>query len=128
VPEHPAEIAELLNGHPEVRWDRCFEYLGTITVFGWVDRKCPDCDGRADVPHDPTQPCPTCDGEGLDRRADFVAFDIVPAENGDHGIAYTTSSAELSEEIGRRLGIPTHVPCQRVEEVFGALVPNAVRL
>lgn len=63
-----------------------------------------------------------------DGRSDFVLLTVIP-----EGIGFTTSSAEYSEEISRRLngGEPTgtHNDCLRVEaHPAAAELPNVVRL
>lgn len=63
-----------------------------------------------------------------DGRSDFILFEVTP-----EGIGYTTSSAERSEEISRRLNdgqaSETHNPCRRVERhPVAADLANVVRL
>lgn len=62
-----------------------------------------------------------------DGRSDFVLLRV-----DSQWIGFTTSSAEYSEEISRRLndGVPTgtHTRCHRVEFNFSAQqVPNVIR-
>lgn len=94
------KAAAVLNKLPEVRWDRCVRRMENMTAFGWIDRE--------------------------DGRADFVVVYI------DHGgpWAYATSSAEFSRSISERLfGITEgHRDCERIEDVFGDLVPNKITL
>lgn len=84
-----------------VTWDR---YAGTpddFVVFGWIAR-------------------------AQDGRSDFVTFNVVP-----EGIGFSTSSAEWSAEISRRLNgnADTHNHCRRVEShPAAAELSNVVRL
>jgi hypothetical protein len=97
------EVARVLNLFPEVAWDRFIVNGDDLTVYGWVAR--------------------------LDGRADFLILDAVLDDDGLR-VGYTTSSAEMSAEFGRRLhgeGQP-HYECQRVEAELGDLVPGCVRL
>lgn len=107
-----AAVAEPMNALPEVRWDRLSgEYPGDFTVYGWVDRE----DGRADFA--------------------VLLFHVEP-DGARYSWRFNTSSAKWSEEFIRRLQIlneeePSedgHHPCQRVEDVFGDLVPGAIAL
>lgn len=51
-----------------------------------------------------------------DSRSDFVVVLI------EHGIGFTTSSAERSEEIAQLLGLASvHVSCERVEDELPAV-------
>lgn len=94
------DVVGTLNGLPEVEWDRCTRGGGELTVFGWIGRD--------------------------DGRSDFVVmvFD-------EDGLSwFTTSSALLSSEFSRRLlgEDAPHMPCERVEDVFGDLVRRKVVL
>jgi hypothetical protein len=103
-----AEVAEILNRFPEVQWDRCTHYhWAHYKVFGWLARE--------------------------DGRSDFVLLEWTAGETNEPAQTnLTTSSAEYSQEFGRRLHGEhpgrVHLPCERVEDVFGALVPNAIHL
>lgn len=91
-------IALAMNLLDMVTWDRCVVSESSGCAYGWIARD--------------------------DGRSDFVLL----RWDGDT-IGYTTSSAMHSREIGRRLGCSgeTHRDCERVEDVFGALVERAVR-
>lgn len=105
----PEPIAEWLNRLPFVRWDRCLRVpvggdsqYEMLTVYGWIDRD----DGRADFV-----------------VMEFPSYDETPG--------FTTSSAKHSAAINQLLykdadpNAP-HYECDRVDDVFGALVPNRV--
>jgi hypothetical protein len=71
-----------------------------VTAFGWIDRE--------------------------DGRSDFVVVYI-----DHHGAAgFATSSAKYSREFSERLFGTSegHRDCERIEDVFGDLVPNKVAL
>jgi hypothetical protein len=104
-------LADILNVFPEVRWDRLTGTMERFTIFGWIERR--------------------------DLRSDFATILVEPYEDDGGGFTYqlATSSSELSEEFCRRLqeynegeeaAESEHNPCQRVEDVFGNLVPGAV--
>lgn len=101
-------IADILNVLPEVRWDRVAGTPERFLVFGWVDRE-------------------------KDLRSDFVALTVEPGL-GELSYYLTTSSAERSTEFMQRIddhhGVSAeereHFPCQRVENIFGDLVPGAI--
>lgn len=105
------QIADLMNLFPEVRWDRVSGVRERFFVYGWLDRE--------------------------DGRADFVnlILELEDEESLTHQLQ--TSSAERSEEFCRRLerycgagpeSPSEHAPCQRVEDLFGDLVPSAIAL
>lgn len=97
------QIADVLNLFPEVRWDRCLH-------------------------------------PGGEDDAEFVAYGWIDRDDGrsdfllirtrGEGVGFTTSSAALSRDFGRRLHgtVEHHVDCERVEDVFGLLVANKVEL
>jgi hypothetical protein len=94
------KAAAVLNKLPEVRWDRCVRRMERVTAFGWIDRE--------------------------DGRSDFVVVYI-----DHHGAAgFATSSAKYSREFSERLFGTSegHRDCERIEDVFGDLVPNKVAL
>lgn len=93
------EIPSVLNRLPFVRWDRLVDDGDSVVVYGWIGRD--------------------------DGRSDFV----VATFRADSGEIFT-SSAERSAEIARLVtgSDDGHVECQRVEDVFGDLVDNAIRL
>lgn len=93
------QVASMLNLFPEVKWDRFTEAEEGIEVYGWIDRD--------------------------DGRSDFLALDIRLSAN---AVGFVTSSAALSEEFGERLGFHSHNDCIRVEDRFGELVSNYVKL
>jgi hypothetical protein len=102
-------IAHQMQRYPEVRWDRFIEmdgeWEGQGSAFGWLDRE--------------------------DGRADFVALHWEPyAGDGELGFSISTSSAERSLEFAQRLHgeQAVHFDCQRVEDRFGDLVTNVIRL
>jgi hypothetical protein len=97
------EIAEILNRIPEARWDRFIDNDDEIVVYGWLERE--------------------------DRHADFLL--IIFGLNAYQAVSWyqaVTSSAALSQSIAERLVgrevKHVHVPCQRVDEHLGDLVPN----
>ena len=60
--------------------------------------------------------------ERKDRHSDFLILSFI-----DKGLWwYMTSSAEFSKEITKRVG-GRHIPCKRVEELFGKKV-NCIHL
>lgn len=104
-----AAIADVCNRLPRVRWDRTAGDDESRVVYGWVDRD--------------------------DGRADFVVltFDLAdPVDGVDYLVGFTTSSAEHSDEFHRALfgrqAADEHYPCERVEDVFGALVRHRIKL
>jgi len=104
-------VAAALNRLPMVRWDRCHlvTYLDYdepgVEVFGWIARQ--------------------------DGRSDFVLVEWMPWDEEDY-FPFTTSSAEHSDRIAELLngerGAACHEACRRVEDVFGDLVHDAIRL
>lgn len=110
-------LAAFCNALPFVRWDRLVRAPLTevpqvcdadggvrVEMYGWIDRD--------------------------DGRSDFV---ILYVRLPERAIGYTSSSAERTQEIRDRLfghlDEPTeHYACERVEDVFGDLVPGAIRL
>jgi hypothetical protein len=98
-----AELAEILNRAPFVRWDRFVDHGDEGVVYGWIDR--PD-----------------------DGRADFV---LVTFEQRPEGLAVglSTSSAKHSHELALAIhGTDDgHGDCQRVDEHFDGLVHNTTR-
>jgi hypothetical protein len=92
-------IAETLNLLPEVRWDRYLEnHEGGWDCYGWIDRP----DGRSDFA--------------------LIRFDVIGL-----WLEFWTSSAEHSRSIFERLNNSSaedHNDCVRIDETFGALVPN----
>lgn len=95
------EQAQLLNRIPYVEWDRTVRYddgVEQATVYGWIRRG----DGRADFVH--------------------VLF------YQDGGALVSTSSVEHSLDIAEALGVEGHTDCERVENVYGDLVANAIHL
>lgn len=90
-----ASVVAWLNAMPFVQWDRLNRWGDDgLQVYGWIVR--------------------------ADGRADFVLVEFA----GDGGLGFTTSSAEWSEHISRMLHggeSRTHVPCERVEDVLGAV-------
>jgi hypothetical protein len=111
-----AVVAEPMNALPEVRWDRMSgEWPGRFNVYGWIDRT----DGRSDFA--------------------LLVFDADRETKGHmYEWSFTTSSAEWSVVFMDRLnalpgyetqvGKPAHHPCQRVEDVLGDIVDNAIAL
>ena len=98
-------IAAQLARYPEVRWDRFAELPnGDGMAFGWLDRD--------------------------DDHADFVRIEWAAHPDGSTGFGISTSSAEHSLEFAQRLYGPgaEHYDCQRVEDRFGDLVANVIRL
>lgn len=93
-----AEIAEVLNRLPEVRWDRFTYGAGAAAVYGWIDR--------------------------ADGRADFVLVRFRVDDEGTRFFDWWTSSAKHSLGICERLNgkVLGHVDCERVDERFGHLV------
>lgn len=102
-----AAIAAVMNRLPFVRWDRCVAIPGgDFDAYGWIERP--------------------------DGRADFV---LLTFPDGDPNfVGYTTSSGERSREIYLLLfadddpAAECHHECERVEDAFGDLVENAIRL
>ena len=98
-------LAKVMNLVPQVRWDRCIPLDDLIRIYGWVERP--------------------------DGRADFVIFESWLVE-GRPELNFFTSSPdpELATTIATALGIAIndHVDCQRIEEVFGGMVTNAIKL
>lgn len=94
------QLAELMNELPEVRWDRLTRSESYISIFGWIDRG----DGKVDF-------------------AILHSFEEL-------GEWLSTSSAELAEDFGRRLGCDpgAYNGCERVEQVFKGLVNNVIHL
>lgn len=104
---HMQKIAEVMSKVLCVRWDRCIPGNAVLRLYGWVDRP--------------------------DQHSDFVLLDVERYSEGpwlDFSFATSSSVAEVNAELAAALGIPLedHVPCQRVEEVFGGLVANAIKL
>lgn len=106
--EQKAVVAELMNRLPFVTWDRCVEYTGAenvydddLSVFGWIARD--------------------------DGRSDFVEL-VWPTLAKPDQCGFSTSNAERSHEIADLLfgGHEGHLDCQRVRDVFGNLVAQAV--
>lgn len=106
-----SKIAETMNEVKRVRWDRCIDGGELLRLYGWFDRP--------------------------DDHADFVILDVEWRHRADPtteplAFFFSTSSAdpELSAELAKAIGIEVddHAPCQRIEEVFGGLVTNAVKL
>jgi hypothetical protein len=99
------QLAEVLRRIPEARWDRAVVAPTYIQVYGWLERE--------------------------DMRADFlvVRLWLHPEDDTPSGAEFTTSSAALSESIHVRLfGEPGgHIPCERAEDIFGDLLPSAIR-
>jgi hypothetical protein len=105
------QIADLMNLFPEVRWDRVSGVRERFFVYGWLDRE--------------------------DGRADFANLILELHDDDSLTHQFQTSSAERSEEFCRRLELycgaepdspSDHAPCQRVEDLFGDLVPGAIAL
>jgi hypothetical protein len=107
-------IAERMNRLDEVgvTWDRCVLHDATGVAYGWIDR-----------------------GDG---RSDFVVLQFQWGETkGLAGetlewlaVGDVTSSAAYSERIAElTIGSAdnNHKDCERVEDVFGALVNNKVK-
>ncbi|HXI95620.1 MAG TPA: hypothetical protein VNG04_05810 [Candidatus Acidoferrum sp.] len=106
--KHLGTISAVLNKAPRVRWDRCIDDGGGVLhLYGWVDRD--------------------------DGRADFVLLNVQRYSDVDFiDYAFYTSSpdAELTAELAKAIGITmdVHIPCKRIEEVFGGMVTNAIKL
>lgn len=106
--QQKTEIADVLNRLPFVRWDRFVEIdrgvlVDQVRAYGWIDR-----------------------GDG---RSDFVVADFDLSD--PIMVGFVTSSDRHSEEIGELVygvRVEGHVPCQRVESVFGDLVHSKVVL
>lgn len=103
------QVAAILNRIPEARWDRMTVGPGLTRVFGWLARQ--------------------------DEHSDFVLLDFYgDLEDGmpeDFTLSLVTSSAEMSEEVGKRVfGADSgpHDRCRRVELELAGLVGNAVTL
>lgn len=108
------QIAVVLNKFPEVKWDRLTrsnsdyrsgaETVWIATCFGWIARE--------------------------DGRSDFLVIELSRYGTDELWPTFTTSSAELSEEFNRRLWGDEvgHNECERVEDVFGPMVTNRVKL
>jgi hypothetical protein len=97
-------ISRVLNLLPFVRWDRFVEVDDDgVVVYGWIGRD--------------------------DGRADFIELTFCPDWR-RRGVQSTTSSEKYSDTISKLLHgeAATHVPCQRVEDVFGEFVDNKVVL
>lgn len=99
-------IAEKMNTLPFVRWDRLTDADDTpgerrIDVYGWIDRP--------------------------DGRSDFI---VLTFGEWTDSVGWLTSSAEYDPTIRATLDPPgsPNYECQRVEDVFGSSVGNAVRL
>jgi hypothetical protein len=115
-----AQATALLNKISEavpVRWDRLTDEGPRLSVYGWIDRKCPVCPKGIIITD-----CEVCEGTGRDRRADFVLmrFETTPDAPGPGlMVGLFTSSAEHSEAIARALwgdlAEDVHVDCKRVE-------------
>lgn len=149
-----ARLTETLNLFPEVEWDRLAVAGGEGAVYGWVERPrtaqvrelaraVQEAVGQSlkalgDVADATglevrTEFAQTLGSladlasaiEGLEHRADFLV--LLVYEGRVDGLS--TSSAELSEEFGRRLGYAEggHVPCVRVEDALPG-VTRASRL
>lgn len=105
---HLQAIAEVMGKVLRVRWDRMIDGGHVLRFYGWVDRP--------------------------DGRADFVLLDVEWRAGivGQLDFSTSTSSADpaLNAELAHALGLDPddHEPCKRIEEVFGGLVPNAIRL
>jgi hypothetical protein len=100
-------IAEVLNEVKRARWDRCIDLIGVLRLYGWVERE--------------------------DDHADFVVLDVQRySDSPDLDYTFGTSSPDpaLSAEVAAAIGIDVgdHVPCQRIEEVFGGMVTRAIKL
>lgn len=101
-------IATQMQRYPEVRWDRFVEmegaWEGSGHAFGWLDRE--------------------------DGKADFVEIVWNTYETGALEFSIGTSSVEHSLEFAQRLhGEHTvHFDCKRVEDRFGDLVGNVIRI
>jgi hypothetical protein len=95
-----------MNAVHQVRWDRCIDAGGGILrLYGWVDR--------------------------VDDHADFVILDALHSIYGLSFLFATSSpdpsiSAEMAVAIG--ISFDDHVSCQRIEQVFGGAVVNAIKL
>lgn len=107
-----AAMAERMNRLDEVgvKWDRCVLHEASGVAYGWIGRE----DGRFDFVALEFQ---WGDTTGLDGES-FQWFST--------GI--TTSSAKHSARISELLRGPSssHKDCERVEDVFGALVNHKV--
>lgn len=101
------QMAAYMNRLDFVKWDRLVRLGARLKAYGWIDRPGSEADGRADFV--------------------LLVFDV--REGDDVFIDFTTSSASYSEEICRRLfdTAAGHVDCERVDDVFGELVPRTVR-
>lgn len=106
--QHMQAIAKVLNAVKQVNWDRCIDSGGgVLRLYGWVERD--------------------------DEHHDFVLLDVqrysdVPTI--DYTFATSCPDPELGAEMAKAIGIAMadHTPCLRVEEVFGGLVDNAIKL
>ena len=88
-----------------VQWDRwidAYDQGKVIIFYGWINRK-------------------------HDQYKDFVHLEFFDAGEG-YQVAYTTSSSEKTDEIGKALGMEdSHQECKRVEKLFPKL-KNAIKL
>lgn len=109
---HLAGLAQVMNKAKCVRWDRCIDGPDILRIYGWIDRP----DGRADFVIIEAH-----------RRTDVHRDEVVAPDcyllssNADPDI-----NAELAKAIDLDLG--NFTPCQRIEEVFGGMVTNAIKL
>ena len=95
-------LLELWRRLDFVTWDRYAQDPTSITSYGWITRE--------------------------DDRSDFIVLEL-DLKSGD--VSYTTSSAQYTEEISRRLygSTDTHNTCQRIEDIVTpSELPNCVRL
>lgn len=88
-----------------VQWDRwidVYDEAKIVIFYGWITRR-------------------------HDQYKDFVHLEFFAAEKG-YQIAYTTSSSEKTDEIGKILGMgESHQECKRVEKLFPKL-KNTIKL
>lgn len=107
---HLAAVAAVMNNVLRVRWDRAIEGVEVLHLYGWVDRP----DGRADFV--------MLGVEWRHRAGDGQPFELFTM----------TSSADpaLNDELAKAIGVEPddHADCQRIEEVFGGMVTNAIKL
>lgn len=101
-------LAEVMNAIERVRWDRCIPDKNCLAIYGWVERP--------------------------DRHADFAVLEAyMPERPVEPAKLYWITSSpdmDLEREVAAALGLAINdgIVCQRIEEVFGGTVPNAIRL